>query len=168
MLATDFIIRQASPNDAEVLSEYMNALADENLEQLSGLRPSPEEERSFLRKASENGRAFVLIALAGASVIGMLDLWSGEKLYNRHTALLGMSVLAPYRRKGIGRKLVQSAIDETRKWPGFCRTELHVTPWNEPAIRLYESAGFLREGTMRKAANLRGRTTDLILMSLVW
>ena len=29
---------------------------------------------------------------------------------------------------------------------GVAKLELHVFPWNEPALRLYESFGFEREG----------------------
>ena len=146
----------------------MNTLADENLDTVSGIRPTTAEEVEFVEKAAKNGRAFFLIALDADEVIGVLDLWAGEKPINRHAGQLGTSVLAPYRRKGIGRRLLDSAIREAKTWPGFCRIELQVVPWNEPAIRLYESVGFTREGTKRKAAILGGKAVDLIQMALVW
>ena len=154
-LLVDIVIRVASLDDAAALSKYMNALADENLEQLSGLRPSPEQERDFLQKASENGRAFVLVAWDRADIIGVLDLWPGEMPFNRHAGRLGMSVLAPYRRRGIGRRLLEHAIERTKQLPDFCRIVLDVAPANEPAISLYESVGFVREGSMKKAAIFR-------------
>ena len=98
----------------------------------------------------------------------MLDLWAGEKPINRHAGRLGTSVLAPYRRKGIGWRLLDGAIHEAKNWPGFCRIELEMVPWNEPAIRLYESVGFTTEGSKRKAAILAGKTVDLVQMALVW
>ena len=46
------------------------------------------------------------------------------------------------------------------------KLELHVFPWNEPAIRLYEQFGFEREG-LRKAHYRRGdEYVDAILMAL--
>jgi putative acetyltransferase len=63
---------------------------------------------------------------------------------------------------------MKAAIDETKKWPSFCRIELEVVPWNKPAIHLYESLGFVREGVKRKAANYGGKPTDSALMALVW
>ncbi len=45
------------------------------------------------------------------------------------------------------------------------KLELHVFPWNEPAIALYESFGFEREG-LRKGHYLRdGEPVDAILMA---
>jgi L-phenylalanine/L-methionine N-acetyltransferase len=162
------VMRHAAIGDAEALSKFMDAIADEKLDTISGLRFSPEEELQFIEKAAKNGRAFLLIALDAHEVIGMLDLWAGDKPHNRHMGRLGTSVLAPYRRKGIGRKLLENAIDDARKWPGFCRIELDVVPWNTPAIRLYESVGFVREATKRKAAVFGDKVIDLVQMALVW
>jgi hypothetical protein len=41
--------------------------------------------------------------------------------------------------------------DAEKGWPGFCRIELDVVPWNTPGIRLYEPFGFAHEGRKRKA-----------------
>jgi len=49
---------------------------------------------------------------------------------------------------------------------GVSKLELHVFPWNEPAIALYEQFGFEREG-LRKAHYRRGdEYVDAILMAL--
>jgi RimJ/RimL family protein N-acetyltransferase len=168
MPAIELAIRPAMPSDAEALSTCMNALADEELPQLSGLRQSPDEERTFLEKTTETAGAFVLIALTGDRVVGMLDLWPGQAAYDRHTARLGMSVLAPFRRQGLGRRMLATAIDTARQSPCCRRISLEVVPWNEAAVRLYEQAGFEREGTLRQAAILGGEMVDLMLMALVW
>ena len=48
---------------------------------------------------------------------------------------------------------------------GVRKLELHVFPWNEPAIALYESFGFEREG-LRRGHYLRdGAEVDAILMA---
>ena len=39
---------------------------------------------------------------------------------------------------------------------------------NAPAIALYESLGFVLEGRMIKAVNLRGPPEDMLLMALTW
>jgi RimJ/RimL family protein N-acetyltransferase len=161
-------MRHAAVSDAEALSEFMNTLADENLDTIGGIRPTPVEKAEFIEKAAKNGRAFILIALDANKVTGVLDLWAGERPQNRHAGRLGTSVLAPYRRRGIGRELLGHAIAEAKKWPGFCRIELNVVPWNIPAIRLYESCGFIKEGTKRKAVVFGDKAIDLVQMALVW
>jgi RimJ/RimL family protein N-acetyltransferase len=109
-----------------------------------------------------------MVALSGHDIVGVLDLWAGDKPHNRHVARLGTSVLADYRRRGIGRRLLRSAIREATAWPGFCRIELDVVPWNAAAIRLYQSEGFVHEGTKRKAINIAGKMADLNVMARVW
>jgi putative acetyltransferase len=146
----------------------MDLLADERLDTISGRRFTPEQEREFLQKAAAQERAVILLALDGPAVVGVLDLWAGSNPFDRHTGRLGMSVLKGYRRTGIGRKLLNALIMETKVQPDFCRIELEVVSWNIPAIRLYESSGFKTEGTKRKAVDLRGKPEDTIIMALVW
>ena len=45
------------------------------------------------------------------------------------------------------------------------KLELHVFPWNEPAIRLYETFGFEREGYRRSQYVREGEDVDAILMA---
>ena len=73
-------------------------------------------------------------------------------------------VAASHRRRGIGRALLEAAVDWARS-ARVRKLELHVFPWNEPAILLYESFGFVREG-YRHAHYRRGEDfVDAILMA---
>ncbi|MDQ3778125.1 MAG: GNAT family N-acetyltransferase, partial [Actinomycetota bacterium] len=72
---------------------------------------------------------------------------------------------AGYRRRGIGRALLEQAVAWARE-VGVRKLELHVFPHNEPAIALYERFGFRREG-LRAAQYRRGdEYLDAILMAL--
>ena len=77
---------------------------------------------------------------------------------------LGLMVAAEYRRRGIGRALLDRAVDWARG-AGVRKLELHVFPWNEPAIALYESYGFEREGLRRGHYVRDGEEVDAILMA---
>ena len=73
-------------------------------------------------------------------------------------------VAASHRRRGIGTALLEAAVDWARR-AGVRKLELHVFPWNEAAIKLYESFGFEREG-YRKGQYRRGdEYVDAILMA---
>ena len=45
------------------------------------------------------------------------------------------------------------------------KLELHVFPWNEPALRLYESFGFEREGYRKPHYARDDELVDAILMA---
>ena len=48
---------------------------------------------------------------------------------------------------------------------GIRKLELHVFPWNEPALGLYESFGFEREGYRKGHYERGGEPVDAILMA---
>ena len=91
MDTANVLVRHAVLNDAAALLKFMNTLADENLDTISGLRLSPEEEREIHEKSAKKERAFSLVAFDAGDVIGTIDLWDGDKPHNH--------------RRGIGRKL---------------------------------------------------------------
>jgi ribosomal protein S18 acetylase RimI-like enzyme len=167
-VSTGIIIRRATIDDAEALSRFTHEIADEGIDTVSGQRHTVDQERASLEQTNAEERAFFLIALDGPRIVGLLNLRGEKKPHYRHAGRLGMAVARPYRRMGIGRRLLETAIQETKGWPGFCRMELIVAPWNAPAIELYRSMGFVQEGIMRKGANLRTAPHDMILMALVW
>jgi RimJ/RimL family protein N-acetyltransferase len=163
------VIREIRLGDAEALVAYVEALVAEGPGTIT-LRKAPtlEQEREFIAKHAAAERAFVLVAVDGERVIGMLDLQAGERDFNRHVGRFGMSVAKDWRGKGVGRAILEAAIAKTREWPGFCRIELEVFPHNASAIALYESMGFALEARKLKAVQMHAEPEDLLLMALVW
>jgi ribosomal protein S18 acetylase RimI-like enzyme len=83
---------------------------------------------------------------------------------SRHVADLGLMVAADARRQGVGWALLEQAVDWARAG-GVSKLELHVFPHYEPALRLYEKFGFVKEG-YRHDQYRRGRDfVDAILMA---
>lgn len=164
----DIIVRDAIVDDAISMSRFMTALSREAPDTVS-TRPPPtaDEQRDFVSTVTHAGGA-IFIAVDGVTVVGLLDLWPGQKSHTQHVCHFGMSVSRPHRGRGIGRKLAAAAIERCRSSPICCRLELEVVPWNAPAISLYEKLGFVVEANKRKAINLRGQPEDLILMALTW
>ena len=105
------------------------------------------------------------VAEDGERIVARLSLARDVHPASGHVADLGLMVAASHRRRGVGRALLEQAV----AWAGASgirKLELHVFPWNEPAIALYESFGFEREG-LRKGHYLRdGVPVDAILMAL--
>ncbi len=163
------VIREPVAADAEALAAYTAALVAENTRTIT-LRTAPtvEQEADFIASVAARARAFILIAVEGERIVGLLDLHAGDREHNRHAARFGMSVAKDRRGQGLGRQLLEDMIEKTKAWPGFCRIELEVFPHNTAAIRLYESAGFELEARKAKAVNLEGKPEDLLLMALTW
>jgi RimJ/RimL family protein N-acetyltransferase len=150
------------------MSAYVAALVAEGLDTIPNRTvPTAEEEEDWLARARER-RAFFLLAFEGPEVVGMLDLWAGDRRGTEHVARFGMSVAKRWRGKGLGRRLLEHTLRDAKQWPDLCRVELEVVHWNEPAIRLYKAMGFVVEAAKAKAINLRGEPEDLLLMALVW
>jgi RimJ/RimL family protein N-acetyltransferase len=166
--SSGIVIRDATADDAASMADFMTALSNEALDTVSS-RPPPtvDEERDFVAAATAAG-GVVFIAVEETRVVGLLDLWPGQKPHDRHVCHFGMSVAREHRGHGIGHKLAAAAIERCRSWPTACRLELEVVPWNAPALSLYRKLGFVVEATKRKAIKLRGEPEDLILMALTW
>ncbi len=168
-MEAEISIRPAVPGDGLAMSAYVARLVGEGLDTILLNRLiSPEEEEEWIGYFASPERGVMLLAWAGERVVGMIDIRRNERAALSHSGAFGMSVDSAWRGRGVGRRLLKRAIAEARSWPGFCRLELGVTPWNVRAIALYESLGFVLEARKAKAINLRGKPEDDLLMALVW
>lgn len=160
------LVRPAVPSDAPALVELARAVGSEPEGWLisdSEWR-SVGEERRYLRALRRYPHAAVFVAELGDGIVGRLSIARDSHPASSHVADLGLMVAAGYRRRGVGRALLDSAVDWARG-TGVRKIELHVFPHNEPAIALYEHFGFVREGYRRRQYR-RGRDyVDAILMA---
>ena len=69
--------------------------------------------------------------------------------------------------RGIGKVVTRTVIDYGFRELNLHRVSLQVLETNERAIRLYESLGFAREGTLRHEQFRDGRYVDVLLMSFL-
>jgi ribosomal protein S18 acetylase RimI-like enzyme len=95
------------------------------------------------RIAAPSGLSQSFGAFQGRQLVGTVALEYSTKPKTCHAALvLGMYVRPQARRLGAGSRLMQAAIAAARAREGIQVLRLTVTQGNEPAVRLYESAGF--------------------------
>jgi len=159
-------IRRAEPTDAEQLVQLGREVGSEPegwLIAVDGWR-SVADERRYLKAIRRYAHAAVYVAEDEGRIVGRLSLSRDQHPASAHVADLGLLVAASHRRRGIGRALLETAVMWARE-ADVTKLELHVFPWNEPAIALYEGFGFAREG-YRKKHYRRGREqADAILMA---
>jgi ribosomal protein S18 acetylase RimI-like enzyme len=108
----------------------------------------------------------VLVAEVDGGAAGYLKLGAPTPLpCNRHVLeVKGLAIARACQRRGIGRRLVQAAIDEAAE-RGAHRLTLRVLATNPEARGLYVSAGFEVEGILRGEFLIEGRYVDDVLMA---
>ena len=161
-------IRKAQPGDAAALVELGTEVGNEPEGWLITANGwwSATEERRYLRALRRYPHAAVFVAEEDGRIVGRLSLARDQHPASYHVADLGLMVAATHRRRGIGRALLDAAVEWARE-SGVQKLELHVFPYNEPAIRLYEGYGFEREGYRRAHYRRAGEYVDAIVMALV-
>lgn len=162
------VIRPAEPGDAQALVQLAGDVGREEGAWLLSTDSwrSAAEERRYLRAVRRHPDAAVFVAEDedAGRIVGRLSIARDTHPASHHVADLGLMVAASHRGRGLGRALLEQAV----AWAGgtgVSKLELHVFPWNAPAIALYESFGFEREGLRRCHYVRDGETVDAILMA---
>ena len=164
---TEFFIRRAEPGDAQALVALARNVASEPQGWLitRGSWRGVADERRYLKALRRHPAAAVYVAETERDeIVARLSIARDPHPASRHVADLGLMVAAGQRRKGIGRALLEQAVAWARD-ADVAKLELHVFPHNAPAIALYESFGFVREGYRRSHYRQGDELVDAILMA---
>lgn len=97
-------------------------------------------------------------AFAGDRLVGIAGVGRFAKTKQRHRAIIwGMYVSQEARGRGIGRALLEAAVEQARTWPEILQVHISVTDEAPEARRLYEGEGFREWGAEPRALGLEGR-----------
>ena len=127
-------IRKADPGDAPALVELGTEVGNEPegwLITANGWR-SAGDERRYLRALRRYPHAAVYVAEDEGRIVGRLSIARDQHPASYHVADLGLMVAATHRRRGIGRALLDAAVEWARE-SGVQKLELHVFPHNDAA-----------------------------------
>lgn len=139
------MIRKAVPGDFDFVYEmYMHPQIN------PFLLYNQMESNDFMPVFNELVSREVLFVFDDDSIsTGMCKLVP-QQYRNAHVLYLGGLAVHPFfAGKGEGIKMMQDIIEYAIQ-NGFLRIELSVATINEKAIRLYEKAGFVKEGVLKK------------------
>jgi putative acetyltransferase len=166
---SSFVVRPAEPGDAEPLTRLAEAVSAEPeawLISADGEWRSVGDERRYLKAVRRYPHAAVYVAERpeDGAIVGRLSLARDTHPASAHVADIGLMVASDARRQGVGWALLEAAVQWARG-AGVRKLELHVFPWNEPAIRLYERFGFEREGFRKGHYARAGEYVDAVLMA---
>ena len=121
------------------------SLADQFLALHEQLFPRSNYTLTYMLSELEKGAVFYTLAEEGQLAgyfFGRAEEESGEA----YVDLVG--VAGPFRRAGVGRRLMLAGLARLREMPGLHQVNLTVAGGNDPAMRLYDSLGFTKERDM--------------------
>ncbi|ARF80678.1 GNAT family N-acetyltransferase [Kitasatospora aureofaciens] len=156
----DLTIRPARPEDERGLAELNRAAWST----LSDVSPEPSAEDGIFDERHTPDQ--YLLAVLDGRIVGYVRQVPATPLAaNRHVRQIqGLAVDDSVRGRGIGRRLVEAACAAARAG-GARKLGLRVLGWNTPARRLYESCGFVVEGSLAEEFLIDGRYVDDIWMA---
>lgn len=155
--------------------------ADEDAAELVVIRDEVAAEGAYMAAVPGERTAFEeTLALSGllsggglaltleveTRIAGNLMVERRRGTYEQHRGDLSISIRPGYRGEGLGRALLDAAIDWARA-VGLRKLTLGVFPDNAPALALYRAAGFVEEGVLRAHLRVGGEDRDLVLMGLM-
>ena len=131
----DIIFRRAEKEDLDVMAEMERICF-----------PDDSWSREMLLEEIENQSATFLVAEDGDKIIGCAMAW----MIAPYECQIGtIEVLPEYRRMGIAYELMWKILKISRLL-GIWEVHLEVRASNAPAIALYESLGFTKDGLRKK------------------
>jgi CubicO group peptidase (beta-lactamase class C family) len=160
----DIRIRRLMPDDAALYRDI----------RLEGLRLDPDAFGSTFEREIDQPLEWFTDRLATSDVLGAFDgdMLVGVAAFAAHQGpktshkgfLWGMYVRPDWRRRGIGRQLVQAVIDVARKRVDVL--QISSIGDNDASRRLYASMGFVEYAVEKKAYKVNGRYYDEIHMAM--
>jgi RimJ/RimL family protein N-acetyltransferase len=162
----EFVIRPATADDAAGLVALRDAVAAEGtwVAAEPGERTVLEESLALAGLISHGG--LCLVAEVEGGLAGQLAIHRHRGRYEGHRGDLSITVAREHREQGLGRALVETAVDWARA-VRLGKLTLGVFPENLRAIALYRSVGFVEEGTLRRHLRVGATERDLLLMGLL-
>jgi ribosomal protein S18 acetylase RimI-like enzyme len=163
-MTTRVEIRATQPSDVESFRACLDSVARER--RWLGMVEAPPlaQVRRFVLDGLAHGMV-QYVALEGARVVGWCDVSPNPLEGFRHGGTLGMGLLAGFRERGLGARLLAETL-ATAGERGLARVGLEVFASNARAIALYRRVGFEEEGVKRAARILDGRSDDVVCMAL--
>lgn len=160
---TDHIVRAVAESGRGSTPIFSPRSADENWEKDA---KTPLILSAWEKNLNQPGWRRSWAAFDQGRPVGHIELHTRPFPSSLHRAEIGMAVEATHRRLGIGKRLLETAIDWALKESRLDWLDLNVFAHNQPARRLYESFGFVEAGRADDFCRIDGQSVDDIHMVL--
>lgn len=161
------VLRNPKWGDLDDLTELNNSLVEEGAPIAMNRRLAREEEAEWLAEhlvKIEKGKIIGVVAEIEGKVIGNSEVTrlGGNQ---SHVGILGVIVAKEYRDLGVGTKMLETLIEESRG-AGLKLLVLDVFSTNPRARHVYEKVGFKEAGRVPKMGFIKEGYVDVIRMYL--
>ena len=128
------------------------------------IKPSAFSDKIQALVGNPNG--LYVVADIEEEIVGHLLLDPMPLKANAHICALTIVVYPHWQGHGVGRKLMDYAVEWARTAPGIEKIELMVRSSNVRAVALYQSLGFEEEGRIRRRVKSGNSYRDDLAMAL--
>ena len=160
--------------DLNGLLIFINSLVEEKLRDSKSTLYTGFDRR-VTRGEEVEWLAQTLVAIEGESVINMIADIDGKIIANgevarggykdtHHHGHLGLTMIRKYRGRGIGGRMIETLIRESRR-AGLRTLDAEFLAENETARRAYEKAGFKQAGIIPRKVFRGGKYFDGLIMA---
>ena len=155
-------IRRAGEPDVPAITEIYNEAVRTTTGTFDTEPRSISDRRAWFR--SHDSRHPILVAESEGSVVGWgsLSAWSDRSAYDG-TGEVSVYVAAPFRGRGIGRRLLRELVDVARALE-FHSLLARIAGGNAASLHLHSALGFQEVGIMREVGQKFGRRLDVHLL----
>lgn len=143
------VIRYPKWEDLDAVTEYVNALIEEDTFLMLPEKQTRKSEASWMAKTFddiENNKKIHIVAEVNGQYAGNCEIRIHERR-QAHVGDIGISIAAQYREEGIGYELLSTLIGEGKK-KGLRLLIIHCFENNDRALHIYEKLGFKKSGTV--------------------
>jgi len=162
----EFLIRRALPLDAPNIIALINEVGAEGIWLATDRYIPTSQWEQALHHPEAEPRAALFVAEMENRIVGWCRVFPyqfGNK--SSHVADVGIGVYSGFRRRGIGKELMTTAIIWART-QRFEKLTLDLYSTNETAKHLFEKVGFGVVGIRARHAKINGAYVDQVLMEM--
>ncbi len=162
-------IREATRKDAGALITAVGTYLSTSphlITTVEEFNPTSRSEARWIEGMARESNSLLLVALHRKTIIGNLTLKGEARKKIRHNATLGVGIIPEWRGQGLGRLLIESAVQWARDSSVLENLWLQVFSGHTQGIELYEKLGFEKTGVQQKYVLYKGEYTDSITMRL--
>lgn len=162
---SDFIIREATPQDAAAINDIYNAYVHTSTATFDTVEMALADRLAWL---GEHGAKHPVLVVEDAGTIvawGSLSRWANRCAW-QHTVEVSTYVSADARGRGIGPHLLEALVAAGRD-SGHHALIAQISADNEPSLKMAARAGFERVGTLREVGRKFDTWIDLAMLELI-